>query len=95
MNHKIIQVPYIDQSVKYPTGCESVSTVMLLQYLGYDISVDKFIADYLEMKAFEERGKYSCLKFPLQQMLKFVFSNVRLCKPKIHLCHTQGQELFR
>jgi len=52
---KIIQVPYIDQSVKYPTGCESVSTVMLLQYLGYDISVDKFIADYLEMKAFEER----------------------------------------
>lgn len=55
MNKKIIQVPYIDQSVKYPTGCESVSTVMLLQYLGYDISVDKFIADYLEMKNFEER----------------------------------------
>lgn len=55
MNKKIIQVPYIDQSVKYPTGCESVSTVMLLQHLGYDISVDKFIADYLEMKDFEER----------------------------------------
>ena len=31
---KIIQAPYIDQSIKYPTGCESVSTVMLLQYLG-------------------------------------------------------------
>ena len=55
MNKKIIQVPYIDQSVKYPTGCESVSTVMLLQYLGYDISVDKFITDYLEMKEFEKR----------------------------------------
>ena len=54
-NRKIIQVPYIDQSMKYPTGCESVSTVMLLQYLGYDISVDEFIADYLEMKDFEER----------------------------------------
>ena len=52
---KIIQVPYIDQSIKYPTGCESVSTVMLLQYLGYDISVDRFIADYLEMKDFEVR----------------------------------------
>ena len=52
---KIIQVSYIDQSVKYPTGCESVSTVMLLQYLVYDISVDEFIADYLEIKAFEER----------------------------------------
>ena len=55
MKKKIIQVPYIDQSVKYPTGCESVSTVMLLQYLGYDISVDEFIADCLEMKEFEER----------------------------------------
>ena len=54
-NKKIIQAPYIDQSVKYPTGCESVSTVMLLQYLGYDMSVDEFIADYLEMKEFEER----------------------------------------
>ena len=54
-NKKIIQVPYIDQSIKYPTGCESVSTVMLLQYLGYDITVDEFIADYLEMKDFEER----------------------------------------
>lgn len=52
---KIIQVPYIDQSLKYPTGCESVSTVMLLQYLGYDFSVDEFIADYLEMRDFEER----------------------------------------
>ena len=55
-NKKMIQVPYIDQSVKYPTGCESVSAVMLLQYLGYHISVDEFIADYLEMKDFEVRG---------------------------------------
>ena len=56
MNHKkIIQAPYIDQSIKYPTGCESVSAVMLLQYLGYDISVDDFITDCLEMKEFEER----------------------------------------
>lgn len=54
-NKKIIQAPYIDQSIKYPTGCESVSTVMLLQYLGYDITVDEFIAEYLEMKDFEER----------------------------------------
>ena len=52
---KIIQVPYIDQSVKYPTGCESVSTVMLLQYLGLDITVDEFITNYLEMKEFEEK----------------------------------------
>ena len=29
-----IDVPYIDQSKLYPTGCESVSTVMLLRFLG-------------------------------------------------------------
>ena len=57
MNHqkKIIQVPYIDQSVKYPTGCESVSTVMLMQYLGYEITVDEFIENYLEKKDFETK----------------------------------------
>ena len=43
-----IDVPYINQSVKYPTGCESVSTVMLLHYLGYDITVDEFIEKKLE-----------------------------------------------
>ena len=57
MNHqrKIIQVPYIDQSVKNPTGCESVSTVMLLQYLGYEITVDEFIENYLEKRDFETK----------------------------------------
>ena len=53
--HKRIEVPYLDQSGAYPTGCESVSTVMLLQYLGYDISVDTFIEQYLEKENFEER----------------------------------------
>ena len=47
---KIIEAPYIDQSVKYPTGCESVSAVMLLQYLGIHITVDEFIQDYLDKK---------------------------------------------
>ncbi|MBR5578017.1 MAG: C39 family peptidase [Lachnospiraceae bacterium] len=52
---KIIEAPYIDQSVKYPTGCESVSAVMLLQYLGIDITVDRFIEEYLEKKNMEEK----------------------------------------
>ena len=52
---KRIEVPYLDQSGAYPTGCESVSAVMLLQYLGYDISVDTFIEQYLEKEDFEER----------------------------------------
>lgn len=51
-----IKVPYIDQSVKYPTGCESVSTVMLLQFLGYDITVDEFIEKYLNKRDFEDRA---------------------------------------
>lgn len=50
-----LDVPYIDQSVKYPTGCESVSTVMLLQYLGYSLTVDEFIEKYLERRDFEVR----------------------------------------
>ena len=50
-----IDVPYISQKGKYPTGCESVSTVMLLQFLGYDISVDTFIENYLECRKFEMR----------------------------------------
>ena len=55
-NHvRKIQVPYIDQSVKYPTGCESVSAVMLLNFLGYDITVDEFIRDCLECRAMEIR----------------------------------------
>lgn len=51
-----IDVPYIDQSVKYPTGCESVSAVMLLQYLGVSVTVDEFIDKYLELSGFEEKN---------------------------------------
>ncbi len=52
---KIITAPYISQKEKYPTGCESVSTVMLLNYLGYKVNVDEFISKCLEIKDFEER----------------------------------------
>ena len=52
---KLINAPYISQRGAYPTGCESVSTVMLLKYLGYKLSVDDFIGECLEIKDFEER----------------------------------------
>ena len=45
---KVIQAPYIDQTKQYPTGCESVSAVMLLQYLGIPVLVDDFIEKYLK-----------------------------------------------
>lgn len=55
---KIIRVPYIDQTEEWPTGCESVSAVMLLQYLGVDISVKQFVERYLEkVPLFEKDGK--------------------------------------
>lgn len=48
--HKIIQAPFISQLGRYPTGCESVSSVMALNYAGYDISVDTFIDQYLDKR---------------------------------------------
>ena len=54
MTARVLHVPYIDQSVRYPTGCESVSAVMLLRFLGMEITVDEFIGRYLEKKAMTE-----------------------------------------
>lgn len=57
-HNKLINVPYIDQTKDWPTGCESVSAVMLLQYLGVDISVGRFVEQYLEKEPlFERDGK--------------------------------------
>lgn len=49
--HKMIHVPHISQTVLYPTGCESVSTVMALNHAGIEISVDSFIDDYLDQSS--------------------------------------------
>lgn len=56
MKRVIIEAPYIDQSLRWPTGCESVSAVMLLRYLGYDITVDEFINNDLEIQDFREEN---------------------------------------
>lgn len=54
---KKIDVPYIDQTGGGAfTGCESVTAVMLLQYLGCDISIYDFIDNYLDKEPFTERG---------------------------------------
>lgn len=55
---KLIEVPYIDQTEEWPTGCESVSAVMLLRYLGMDIPVKQFVERYLEkVPLFQKDGK--------------------------------------
>lgn len=42
-----LDVPYIDQREKYPTGCESVSAVMALQYTGVEMTVEDWIDHHL------------------------------------------------
>jgi uncharacterized protein YvpB len=44
-----ISVPSLTQN-NYPTGCESTSTVMALNYQGIDISISEFIDNYLDME---------------------------------------------
>lgn len=53
---KIIEgIPYLNQfTLGYPTGCEAVSATMLLQFKGYDITVE----DIVENTPTQERGKY-------------------------------------
>lgn len=53
---KVIQAPYIDQTIKYPTGCESISAVMLLGYLGISLSPEEFIETYLEKEPMQRKG---------------------------------------
>ena len=48
LTEKVLNVPYINQNELYPNGCESVSTVMVLKYLGMDITVEEFIDSYLD-----------------------------------------------
>ena len=51
----LINVPYINQSEQWPTGCESVTAVMLLNYLGVDISVDTFVEQCLVSQPMDYR----------------------------------------
>ena len=44
---RILKAPYIDQTERWVYGCESISTVMLLQYWGLDVDPDTFIDAYL------------------------------------------------
>lgn len=43
----VLEVPALDQRDGFPTGCESVTAVMALNYAGIDISTDEFVDKYL------------------------------------------------
>lgn len=49
-SHKI-EVPLLAQKPEYPTGCESVSTIMVLRYHGESIRVSQFIDRHLPMNS--------------------------------------------
>ncbi len=51
-----VNVEYINQMPDWPTGCESVSTVMALNSIGVAITVDQFIKDYLPQKGLDGRS---------------------------------------
>lgn len=64
----ILDVPYLDQSA-YPTGCESVSAVMLLRYWGVDVSVDEFIDYYLRCSELRQRNGQTYGPSPEQRFI--------------------------
>ena len=55
-----IQVPFISQQ-GIPTGCEAVSSTMVLQFMGVDIQPYDFIARYLPKVPVEYRPDPNCV----------------------------------
>ncbi len=50
-------VPHIPQSERYPTGCESVSAVALLEFYDVKLSVETFIDQYLPTTGYPYCGE--------------------------------------
>lgn len=48
---KLIKITPVCQYPDYPAGCESVAAVMNLNYLGFNITADKFIDSFLPVGA--------------------------------------------
>lgn len=44
-----LNVPFLDQRGDWPTGCESVSAVMVLQYFDVTVTVEEFVDGYLPL----------------------------------------------
>ena len=55
---KIVPAPYIDQTARWVNGCESISSVMLLQAVGISIDPDVFIErDLPHAPYWEQEGR--------------------------------------
>ena len=55
---KRLPVPFIGQGQNLPTGCESVSAAMVLQYLGFSVTAEEFAREWLPRGRFyrDENG---------------------------------------
>lgn len=60
LNSVQLQVPLYDQTVEYKTACESVATVSVLNYLGYDVTIDEFLDTYLDTVGMWDNEVYTC-----------------------------------
>ncbi len=56
----LADVPFISQRPNFPNGCEAVSTVMALNYMGVKITPAEFVRSYLEMgnPLYVSKGEY-------------------------------------
>lgn len=80
-----ISVPNLSQK-EIPTGCESVSTVALLQYFGIDITVDEFIESYLPRQGFYRQDGLLFGPNPHEYFVGNPYSKNSLgCYPKVIL----------
>lgn len=76
-----------------PTGCESVSTVMVLNYLGIDITPEEFIDNYLPCEKFYRVGEKVYGADPQQAFAGNPYEKNSLgCYPKVILKALENME---
>ena len=53
----LLDVPYVNQCPKYPTGCEAASATMMLKYYGISITLDEMIEAIPRENLYTENGR--------------------------------------
>ncbi len=75
LRKKIIDVPLIRQHPQLPTGCESTSAAMVLQYYGLSVSKEEFAENWLECSnEFYRSGRGLCGPNPYRVFVGDPFS---------------------
>lgn len=52
-----MNIPYVSQLPKYPTGCEAASSCMLLKYYGFSINIDQMVNIIPRKNLYKKNGK--------------------------------------